>query len=120
MPSNENYTHVLVRDFILPARIGIYEKEHQFPQSVRFNVDMQLTDYRVRHDRIEDTVSYEGIVNKIRELCQIHHELVEKLADHVANFCLEDSRVGVVTVMVEKLEIFPEGPVGTKIVRTRG
>lgn len=119
MDKDQNTTHIIVRDFTLPARIGIYEHEHHAPQMVKISVDMKLVDYLVPHDRIEDTVSYEGVVRKIRELGLIHHELAEKLAEHIADFCLSNEKVENVTVTVLKTEIFPEGAVGTTITRLR-
>ena len=119
MDDDQNTTHVIVRDFTLPARIGVYDHEHHAPQMVRISVDMKLVDYLVPHDRIEDTVSYEGVVRKIRELSLVHHDLAEKLAEHIADFCLSLDKIACVTVTVLKTEIFPEGAVGTTITRLR-
>ncbi len=118
MQSSANKTYVTVRDFILPARIGIYESEHLAPQNICVSISMELNDFRIPHDRIEDTVSYEGAVNEIKRLLGIHHELVETLAEHLAQYCLNDVRVSCVEVTVEKLEVFSEGRVGTRIVRS--
>jgi dihydroneopterin aldolase len=114
-----NSTKIIVRDFILPAHIGIYPEEHQKTQNICVNVTMELADYRVAHDTIQDTVSYEGIVLEIRKLAGIHHNLVETLAEKLAEFSLLDRRVASVEVTVKKLEIFPEGHVGCTITRNR-
>ena len=107
-----------VRDFILPAHIGIYPHEQDNPQPIRVNIEMAL-DGDVTEDRIEDTVSYEIVVGEIRRLAGIHHNLVEIFAKNLADFTLGEKRVRSVTVHVEKLEIFPEGSVGCKITRAR-
>lgn len=117
--NRNNQTIVTVRDLKIPARIGIYEEEHLHPQPVLIQVNMTLADYQVPHDRIEDTVSYEGVVTEIRRLSQIHHELVEKLAEHIADYCLRDNRIHQVEVSVEKTDIFPDCNVGARIIRTK-
>lgn len=114
-----NITKIIVRDFKLPARIGIYPEEHQKTQNICVNVTMTLVDHRVPHDRIEDTVSYEGIVGEIRKQANIHHNLVESLAEILANFALTDPRVSTVEISVEKTDVFPEGHVGCIITRTK-
>ncbi|OIN86103.1 MAG: hypothetical protein AUJ12_07155 [Alphaproteobacteria bacterium CG1_02_46_17] len=118
MRSEANKTFVTVRDFILPARIGIYESEHLAPQRICVSISMELDNFKVSHDRIEDTVSYEGIVMEIRRLADVHHELVETLAEHLAQYCLNDVRVSCVEVAIEKLDIFIEGIVGARVIRT--
>lgn len=114
-----NSTKVIVRDFILPARIGIYPAEHVTPQNICVNVTMDLANHHIDHDVIEDTVSYEDIMNEIRLQATIHHNLVETLAEHLAQFTLKDARVKEVTVQVEKLEIYPDARVGCNITRAR-
>lgn len=114
-----NSTKVIVRDFILPARIGIYPSEHVSPQNICVNITMDLSVHHIDHDNIEDTVSYEHIINEIRAQAVIHHNLVETLAEHLAQFALKDARVTEVTVQVEKLEIYPDARVGCCITRNR-
>ncbi len=118
MRSEANKTFVTVRDFILPARIGIYESEHLSPQRICVSISMELDHFRVPHDCIEDTASYEGVVKEIRRLADVHHELVETLAEHLAQYCLNDVKVFCVEVAVEKLDIYTEGIVGARIIRT--
>ncbi|HRK97164.1 MAG TPA: hypothetical protein PLE43_01660, partial [Alphaproteobacteria bacterium] len=62
---------------------------------------------------------YQGTVDEIRRLANIHHELVEKFAEDLSNFCLKDPRVSNVEVSIEKLDVYPEGRVGTQIIRTK-
>lgn len=117
--SDQNQTRILVRDFIIPARIGIYPHEHQAPQRICVSVDVLLRDHEIRHDDIDDTMSYEGLVQAIRDLQKQHFNLVEILAEHLAGVALQDARVAAVTVTVEKLDVYPEGRVGTVITRLR-
>lgn len=114
-----NITKIIVRDFILPARIGIYPQEQVTPQNICVNVTMNLADHHINHDEIEDTVSYEHVINEIRVQATLHHNLVETLAEHIAQFALRDIRVTEVTVQIEKLEIFPDARVGCCLTRGR-
>lgn len=114
-----NITKIIVRDFILPARIGIYPEEQVDPQNICVNITMDLADHSITHDVISDTVSYEDIINEVRSQAVIHHNLVETLAEHLALFALKDVRVKEVNVQVEKLEIYPDARVGCNITRVR-
>lgn len=114
-----NTTKIIVRDFILPARIGIYPDEQQKTQNICVNVTLNLGDFRVAHDKIESTVSYADIIDEIRKQSGVHYNLVETLAEYIASFALTDSRVIDATVQVEKIEIYPDARVGCCITRSR-
>lgn len=115
----KNQTKILVSDFIVPARIGIYPREHEAPQKIKISIEVVLEDHEIKRDHIEDTMSYEGLVAAIRDLPQQHFELVETMAEHLAGVALTDARASCVTVTIEKLEVYPEGRVGTEIIRYR-
>lgn len=117
--TKQNQTHILIRDFVVSARIGIYQHEHEVLQRVCVSIDVMLAQWEVVHDDIADTMSYEGLVNAIRNLQTRHFELVETMAEHLATIALADDRAAAVTVTVEKIEVYPEGRVGTKITRYR-
>ena len=114
-----NQTKILVRDFVVPARIGIYPHEHEASQKIRVSIDVTLKNYEIKRDNIEDTMSYEGLVAAIRDLQKQHFELVETMAENLAGIALMDDRTSCVTVAIEKLEVYPEGRVGTEITRYR-
>jgi dihydroneopterin aldolase len=114
-----NTTKIIVRDFILPARIGIYPDEQQKTQNICVNVTLNLGDFRVDHDDIDATVSYADIIDEIRNQAAVHHNLVETLANTIASFALKDIRVMDATVQVEKIEIYPDARVGCCITLSR-
>lgn len=114
-----NQTKILVRDFVVPALIGIYEHEQTHPQRIRVSVEITLKDYKLAHDEIEDTISYEAIVQAIRDLIKRHFNLVEAIAEHLGTLALSDPRAQSVMVRVEKLDVYGEGSVGTEIIRSR-
>jgi (5-formylfuran-3-yl)methyl phosphate synthase len=111
--------HIFVRDFVLPARVGAYAREHEKPQNVRFNVDVKVR--RTGHDveDMRDVFSYDVITDGIRIIAaQEHIAFLETLAERVAALVLGHPRAASVTVRAEKLDVGPGG-VGVEIVRER-
>jgi dihydroneopterin aldolase len=109
--------HMFVRDLILPASIGVYPHEHGALQRVRINLDLAITDdgaarlsrAPVGADDLARVVDYEVIVNRARAITAAGHvQLVETLAERLAEACLTDPRILAIRVRVEKLDIFPD------------
>jgi dihydroneopterin aldolase len=112
--------HVFVRDLLLNANIGVYHREKGREQPVRINVDLTVeeTDGELE-DKLSNVVDYGAVVDGIKRiLAGGHLNLVETLAERIAEFCLEDRRVRVARVRVEKLEVIAEArSVGVEIER---
>ncbi len=118
---------MFVRDLVLQARIGVYAHEHGRTQRVRVNLDLAVEDdgaanlsrSAVGADDLGRVVDYDTVMNAVREIVASGHvQLVETLAERVAEACLSDARVRVVRVMVEKLDVFPDAAsVGVEIER---
>ena len=117
--SSINQTKIIIQDFTLSALIGIYPQEIGNKQTIIVNIEALFTDYRISEDKIESTVSYVPIIEEIRRISNIQFSLVEKMADHLAEFCLRHDRIQSVKVKIEKTDIFPEGRVGTEIYRSK-
>ena len=115
-------THVFVRDLVLDAMIGAYDHERDKPQRVRVNLDLQV-EMRAGPptDNLADVVSYDTMIASVREILNAGHvNLVETLAERIAERCLIDRRVKVAKVRVEKLDVFPEAAsIGVEIERKR-
>ncbi len=117
---------VFVRDIVLEAAIGVYPHEHRGTQRIRVNVDLAVADPgwadgAVGEDRLERVVSYEDVVKRVRAIAGAGHtKLVETMAERIAAACLEDGRVLVARVRVEKLDVFPDaGAAGVEVERCR-
>jgi dihydroneopterin aldolase len=112
--------HVFVRDLQLNANIGVYHREKGREQPVRINVDLTVeeTDGELE-DKLSNVVDYGEVVDGIKLiLAGGHLNLVETLAERIAEFCLVDRRVRVARVRVEKLEVIAEArSVGVEIER---
>jgi 7,8-dihydroneopterin aldolase/epimerase/oxygenase len=112
---------VFVRDLVLPCSIGIYPREKGLRRRVRLNVDLHVVSPLPRSDEFADVVNYETIVAGIKSITEGGHiNLVETLADRIAELCLADRRVSATRVMVEKLDVWPETEsVGVVVERRR-
>jgi dihydroneopterin aldolase len=109
---------VFVRDFVLPMRIGAYAREHGTPQTVRFDVDVEVLRAEGAPEDMRDVFSYDIITDSIRLIARNHVALVETIAERIAAVLLGHPRVVSATVRVEKLDTGPGG-VGIEITRRR-
>ncbi len=109
--------HMFIRDLVLNASIGVYAHEHEARQRIRINLDLaiqeeapgKLSRPSVGRDDLARVVDYESIVNTTRAIVnQGHVQLVETLAERLAEACLTDPRVAQVRVRVEKLDVFAD------------
>ncbi len=114
-----NQTKIFVHDFKVDALAGIYPGDDVNPTPLAISVEALFSDYKVDMDDIASTMSYELIANEIRSISKRHFHLVEKMAEHLAEFCLSHPRVETVKVRIEKLKIFEEGLAGTEIIRAK-
>ena len=112
---------VLVRDLVLSARIGVYQHEKLGTQCVRINLELLATEHPAIKDELNNVVNYADLVEQVRAIVDEGHiNLVETLADRIAQACLVDRRVQSAKVRVEKLDVFPEAEsVGVEIERAR-
>ncbi len=110
---------IFVRDFVLPVRIGAFDREQDAPQQVRFNVDARIARPSRTPERLHQVFSYDLITDGIRAIvAQGHVHLVETLAERIAEMVLSHTAILQVTVRVEKLDVGPYS-VGCEIVRKR-
>jgi dihydroneopterin aldolase len=110
--------HMFIRDLVLDASIGVHQHEHRARQRVRINLDLAVTDDgasgnlsrpAVGHDDLARVVDYESLVKRVRDLVLTGHvQLVETLAERLAEACLADPRIRTIRVRVEKLDVFAD------------
>jgi dihydroneopterin aldolase len=110
---------VLVHDFEILARVGVYENERATPQRLRFNVDADIARASQPAQDLRDVLSYDVIADGIRLIvAEGHIPLIETLAERIASLVLEYPQVQGVTVKVEKVQT-ESGRVGVEIRRQR-
>ncbi|QDT89059.1 dihydroneopterin aldolase [Gimesia algae] len=93
-----------ISDLLLRTIIGINDEEREKKQDVLINITMQV-DLKTagQSDDINDAVNYRTITKEIIELVESSHfQLVEKMADQVAQICLQDHKVHSAEVQIEK------------------
>jgi len=122
--------HVFLHDLVLTASIGVHAHEQRGPQRIRINVDLGVLDDGARplsrapvgRDELSRVVDYEALANRVRAIVAAGHvRLVETLAERIAEACLEDPRVELARIRVEKLEVFADAAsAGVEIERRRG
>jgi dihydroneopterin aldolase len=125
--------HVFLRDMVLRASIGVHAFEHEAAQRIRINLDLAVEDdgatplsraaarAAVGPDELSRVVDYEAVARQVRAIVAAGHvRLLETLAERIADACLVDTRVNLVRVRIEKLDIFADtASVGVEIERRR-
>jgi dihydroneopterin aldolase len=114
--------HVFIRDRVLAH-------EHEAPQRVRINVDLGVEDdgatklsrRPAQREDLSRVVDYAAVAGSIRAIVGAGHIfLVETLAERLAQACLADTRVLLVRIRVEKLDVFADAAsAGVEIERRR-
>lgn len=113
---------VFVRDYVTDAQIGVWTHEKGKTQKVRLNVDLIVREAETHHDdQLDNVVCYNDIVLGMRQIIDGGHiNLVETLAEKIADMVMENTHVLNVRVMAEKLEAVKEaGSVGVEVERRR-
>ena len=96
---------IYIHDFRVPLLVGVYEWEKRVPQTIQLDLDFAIPPRRTEHsDRLDDTIDYAVVVKRIEEtLAQQHYELIERLAEHVADLVRNEFGSPWVRVSVTKL-----------------
>ncbi|MGE5260671.1 MAG: dihydroneopterin aldolase, partial [Actinomycetota bacterium] len=97
-----------------------YTHEKGVTQRVRFSVDVDVIQATVAlEDDIGRAFDYDTIMGGIKDIiAEGHINLVETLAERIAEHCLAHPRASSVLVKIEKLDKEP-GAVGVEIVRAK-
>ena len=93
-----------IRDLLLRCIIGIYPHERREKQDVIVNVTAE-SDFAAAAatDRIEDAVNYKTVTkNIVRFVEGSDYQLIETLAERIAEICLKERKIRRVTVTVDK------------------
>lgn len=108
---------VFIRDLEVFAVIGVYGWERTAPQSLLLDLDIALPDAASCHsDRIEDTIDYATVVERLRNALAIEQfSLVEAAAEHLAQLLLHEYGIPWVRVSVTKTGMIP----GVRLVGAR-
>lgn len=102
---NEKLDKIHIRDLLVRCIIGVYDSERENKQDVLINITLYADLRRAcQTDNIEDTIDYKVIKKKIVSFVESSaFNLVERLAEKVAEICLENHNVRKVKVMIDKI-----------------
>ena len=86
---------IYLKDLRIDTVIGIYEWERRIKQTLTFDIEMAAdTGKAAQSDRIDDTVSYEAVANRLTAYVGASEfELIETLAEKVAGILLDEFNV---------------------------
>lgn len=113
---------IVIEGLSLCCIVGINDWERVAKQVVEINLTLYADlSNAATSDSIEDTVNYRTISHKVADFVETSSfGLVEKLADSVAQLCLEDERVQRVDVSLRKPGALRlADSVGLEVTRTR-
>jgi dihydroneopterin aldolase len=112
---------MFVRNLVMDAPIGVRAHELGRKQRIRLNLDLGVIDTEST-DRLESVVCYDDLIAAVRVVVGAEHvQLVETLAERIAEACFRDRRVITARVRIEKLDVYSDAEsVGVEIERRRG
>lgn len=111
---------IILRDYVIDVEIGAFQSERGTMQRVRFNVLVEVRPQRLPvDDDVDRILSYDSITEAIgHELADERLNLLETLAERIADRILAAPQAARVFVRIEKLDRGP-GALGVEIVRSR-
>ncbi len=95
---------IRICDLRLPVIIGTLEHERKFPQNITLNIELSYDMRKAGEtDNLFDAVDYSAVEREIIEFAEHSaFQLLEALAEGVANLCLKYELVESVRVAIEK------------------
>ena len=109
-------------DLAVQCIIGTLPEERTTPQEVVLQVALEVNLHRAGlSDSLDDTIDYQSLEERIVQAAEAARcQLIERLAQVVAEVCLQEQRVEAVTVRVEKPGAPVRSRVAVEIRRERG
>ena len=114
---------VLVEGYELIGSVGVYEHERRYEQRIVISLDIDvLDDYDGSSDDLDAVYDYDQAIKTIRTTVESRHfNLLETLAERIAEGCLADTRVTSIKVRIAKPDVLIAcRAVGIEIHRRRG
>lgn len=96
---------IFIREMRAPAWIGIYEWEQSKAQTLEFDLEIGVDTHQAgASDQIGDTIHYGAVVERLRtDLSTQKFNLLEALAEHIAQVLLNDFGARWVKVSIAKI-----------------
>lgn len=105
-PEHTQMDIIFLRELRIDTLIGVYEWEKRVPQTLQIDLEIALPNSRAcQSDDIDDALDYAKIVRHLQDvLTSRHFNLLEALAEHIAQILLNDFNAPWVKVSVAKLQ----------------
>lgn len=119
-PKGAPRDRISLRDYVTEVEIGAFQQERGVTQRVQFNIVVEVTTTGAdAADDVDRILSYDRLTDAVdTELHAERLNLLETLAEHVADRILTEPQAMRVFVRIEKLDRGP-GALGVEIVRAR-
>jgi 7,8-dihydroneopterin aldolase/epimerase/oxygenase len=116
--STTAYDRISLRDHTVEVEIGAFQQERGTTQRVRFNIVVEVLPAHKVGDDVDRILSYDKVTEAIAfELAAERFNLLETLAERVAQRILQEPQTIRTFVRIEKLDRGP-GALGVEIVRS--
>jgi dihydroneopterin aldolase len=95
---------VFIRELKVDTLVGIYDWERRMRQQVVLDIDMGADIARAaKSDKIEDTLDYKAVAKRVTQFVrESEFQLVETLAEKIAELVMQEFRVPWVKVTLNK------------------
>ena len=113
---------VFVSDYELVGSVGVYEHERRYEQRIVISLDLEVWDsYDGRSDDLTGVYDYDHAISAVRETVESgHFNLLETLAERIAEACLDAPSVTAIKVRIAKPDVLIAcRAVGIEIARRR-
>jgi dihydroneopterin aldolase len=121
-PDGAGIRRTFVHGLEIVASVGVYRHEQHYEQRVVISLDLDvLNRYDGISDRLSDVYNYEDAIRAARVTAASgHFNLIETLAERIAEACLQNADVKRVAIRIEKPDIVDHcRAVGIEVVRSR-
>ncbi len=100
----ENYDVIYIRDLLVRGILGVRPFERLKKQDIIIHLTLWADIRKAGEtDNLDDTFDYSELKNRIAEMTEgSSFFLIERLADAIAQICLEEQKVHQVKIAVEK------------------
>ena len=121
-PSSRTARRVFVQDYELIGSVGVYEHERRYEQRIVVSLDIEVEDhYDGRSDDLAGVYDYDHAIKAVRHTVEsTHFNLLETLAERIAEACLLAPAVLGIRVRIAKPDVLIAcRAVGIEIARRR-
>jgi len=113
---------ICIKNLKVDCEIGVYDEERGCKQPVWFDIELDVNlSKATESDNLNDTIDYFELTSEIVRIVEnSHFQLIEKLADYVADFCIKQRIVVGAKVTLKKPEALKQFGAEISVVVKKG